>query len=43
MFWLKKWLGGLLMPLPFTLTLIVLTLFPWISLFLVGKGGWSWW
>ena len=26
MFWLKKWLGGLLMPLPFTLTLIVLGL-----------------
>ena len=26
MFWLKKWLGGLLMPLPFTLMLIVLGL-----------------
>jgi uncharacterized SAM-binding protein YcdF (DUF218 family) len=26
MFWLKKWLGGLLMPLPFTLALIVLGL-----------------
>ena len=26
MFWLKKWLGGLFMPLPFTLMLIVLGL-----------------
>ena len=26
MFWLKKWLGELLMPLPFTLTLIILGL-----------------
>lgn len=36
-------MGTMPMTITMTLTLIVLTLFPWFSLVLIGKGGWTWW
>lgn len=39
----RIFMGTMPMTITMVVTLIVLTLFPWISLFLVGKGGWSWW
>jgi len=36
-------MGTMPMTITMALTLIVLTLFPWLSLVLVGKGGWTWW
>jgi len=39
----KIFMGTMPMTITMVITLIVLTLFPWISLVLVGKGSWSWW
>lgn len=39
----RIFMGTMPMTITMVLVLAALTLFPWISLFLVGKGGWSWW
>ena len=39
----KIFMGTMPMTITMAITLIVLTLFPWLSLVLVGKGRWTWW
>ena len=39
----RIFMGTMPMTVTMALTLVVLTLFPWLSLVLVGKGNWNWW